>query len=148
MAAPFADGQLLLADRSAWERAGNPTVIDRWEATIDHGSLATCSIVMLEMLYATRTIDEFAALDRALRDLIQVPVNATVMETALAAMRELVEELPRKPRFHRLPPPDYIVAAAAAERGCGVIHYDRDYDRLATVLGFDSHWIAEPGSLD
>jgi predicted nucleic acid-binding protein len=34
--------------------------------------------------------------------------------------------------------PDALVAAAAADRGFGVLHYDHHFDGLATVLGFAS----------
>jgi predicted nucleic acid-binding protein len=44
--------------------------------------------------------------------------------------------------------PDALIAAAAAERGFAVLHYDQHFDRLATVLSFTSQWIAEPGSID
>lgn len=40
-----------------------------------------------------------------------------------------------------------LIAAAAAEAGVGVLHYDADYDTLATVLRFESRWIAPRGSL-
>ncbi len=43
--------------------------------------------------------------------------------------------------------PDALVAAAAAERGFGVLHYDQHFDRLATVLGFTSRWVATAGSI-
>jgi predicted nucleic acid-binding protein len=42
---------------------------------------------------------------------------------------------------------DALIAAAAADRGLGVLHYDQHYDRLATVLGFDSQWVAPAGSI-
>jgi predicted nucleic acid-binding protein len=43
--------------------------------------------------------------------------------------------------------PDALVAAAAADRGYGVLHYDEHFDRLASVLGFASQWIAPRGSI-
>jgi predicted nucleic acid-binding protein len=36
------------------------------------------------------------------------------------------------------PRADYLIAAAAAERGFGVLHRDRHFDTLAAVLGFPS----------
>ena len=41
----------------------------------------------------------------------------------------------------------YFGAAAAAERGFGVLHYDEHFDRLASVLGFTSQWVAPAGSI-
>lgn len=48
----------------------------------------------------------------------------------------------------RLPAADYMIAAAAAERGFAVLHYDRHFEPLSRVLGIESIWIAEPGSID
>jgi predicted nucleic acid-binding protein len=42
---------------------------------------------------------------------------------------------------------DYLIAAAAQETGAAVLHYDRDYDTLAEIMGFESVWLAPPGSL-
>lgn len=43
---------------------------------------------------------------------------------------------------------DYLIAAAAAERGAGVLHYDSHFDALCRALGIESVWIAAPGSID
>jgi len=43
---------------------------------------------------------------------------------------------------------DELIAAAAAARGFAVLHYDHHFDKLATVLGFRSQWIAPKGSID
>jgi hypothetical protein len=47
----------------------------------------------------------------------------------------------------RLPIVDYLAAAAALELGAAVIHYDRDYDTLAELMGFQSVWLAPAGTL-
>jgi predicted nucleic acid-binding protein len=70
-------------------------------------------------------------LGRALSALPQAPITASVCAAALGASREL-----RGSR--RLPAADYLIAAAAAERGFGVLHLDKRYDTLARVLGFAS----------
>jgi predicted nucleic acid-binding protein len=46
-----------------------------------------------------------------------------------------------------MPPVDYLTAASAQALGGAVLHYDRDYDRLAEVMEFESVWIAPPGSI-
>jgi predicted nucleic acid-binding protein len=51
-------------------------------------------------------------------------------------------------KAHIAPCPGALVAAAAAEQGFGVLHYDRHFDRLATVLGFASRRVGPPGTLD
>ena len=48
-----------------------------------------------------------------------VPVTVSVWRAAIAAMRQLAAS-----RHHRIPIPDYLVAAAAEDAGLGVLHYD------------------------
>lgn len=53
------------------------------------------------------------------------------------------------PLFHRsVTVHGLVIAAAAAAAGFGVLHYDADFDTLATVLPFESRWVAPRGSLD
>ena len=75
----------------------------------------------------------------------QAPVTRTVTNAALAAIRELA--LRGAAGSHRVRVPDALIAAAAAERGFGVLHYDHHFDRLVEVLAFDSQWVAPPGTL-
>jgi len=82
---------------------------------------------------------ELALLPRA-------PITPAVFANARAAFRALAH---RHPLFHRsVTLPDLITAAAAADAGIGVLHYDADYDTIAEVLPFESRWIAPRGSLD
>jgi len=106
-------------------------VISRWEASAISGLLASCPVAALEILGGARDEREFIAVDFVLGGLPQVPVTASVCRAALAATRELKGS-------RRLPAPDYLIAAAAAERGFGVLHADRHFDLLATVLPFES----------
>ena len=130
MAEPFASVPLVL-DTSAWVRQREPTVRPRWEATLRAGLLASCPVVALELLAAARDENEYTALAAALDALPQAPVTASACRAALTASREL-----RGSR--RLPAADYLIAAAAAERGFGVLHHDRHFDTLAGALAFPS----------
>jgi predicted nucleic acid-binding protein len=98
-------------------------------------------VVALELLAASRDEQAFADLDRALKALAQAPVTRSVGDTALGASRELRGK-------RRLPAADYLIAAAAAGRSAGVLHYDHHFDVLCRILGIESVWIAEPGSID
>lgn len=137
----YGSGTPLVFDTSAWNRRTAPTVRRRWEATRDDGLLAVCPVVALELLAAARDEQAFRDLDQALRGLLQAPVTRAACERALGASRELAVE-------RRLPAADYLIAAAAAERGFPVLHYDRHFDLLCRVLGIDSVPIAPPGELD
>lgn len=119
-------------DTSAFVRQREAGVSERWKATLTTGLLAICPVVALELLAASRDEGEFDRLQRALS---AVPTRAPVTEAAgaaaLAAAAELRGSL-------RLPAADYLIGAAAAQRGFGVLHDDRHFDVLAAALGFES----------
>jgi predicted nucleic acid-binding protein len=121
----------LVVDSSAWLRQRDPAVRPRWQATLRAELLASCPVVALELLATTRDETAYTKLSAALDALPQAPVTASACRAALAASREL-----RGSR--RLPAADYLIAAAAAERGFGVLHQDRHFDTLARVLRFPS----------
>jgi predicted nucleic acid-binding protein len=140
-AEPYGFGGLLVFDTSAWNRQQHPLVRERWRATARAKRLVTCPVVALELLAAARDEERFADLDRTLTALPEAPVTRSAGAAAHGATRELRGE-------RRLPAADYLIAAAASERGAGVLHYDRHFDTLCHVLGIGSVWIAEPGSID
>jgi len=130
-APPFGSSVPLVIDASAWSRQGAATVRERWKATARAGMLASNPIAMLEILAGARNEDEFIAADFVLGALPRAPITTSACHAALAAARDLKGS-------RRLPAPDYLIAAAAAERGFGVLHADGHFDLLATVLPFES----------
>ena len=141
-AEPYGSGEPLVFDTSAWTpRLRQPSVLPRWLATEQADLLISCPVVALELLGSARNEEKFAALDRTLTALPSAPVTRRAGMAALRASRELRGK-------RRLPAADYLIAAAAAERYAGVLHYDRHFDTLCGVLGIKSVWIAEPGSID
>ncbi|HET8863212.1 MAG TPA: PIN domain-containing protein [Solirubrobacterales bacterium] len=120
-----------MIDTSAWSRQHAPLVRDRWNATIDAELFASCPVAALEILTVARNENEFAEAEAAFSSIPQAPVTPSVCRAALGAAREL-----RGSR--RLPVADYLIAAAAAECGFGVLHADKHFDLLATVLEFES----------
>jgi predicted nucleic acid-binding protein len=140
-AEPYGSGGPLVFDTSAWIRQREKTVLARWVATAESDLLVVCPVVALELLAAARDEEKFASLDRTLTALPAAPVTRSAGAAAIGASRDLRGE-------RRIPAADYLIAAAAAERGAGVLHYDRHYDILCRELGIQSVWIAPPGSID
>jgi predicted nucleic acid-binding protein len=134
-----------VADTSAWARASSPKVAPRWAGAAQAGDLVACPVVTLELLYGARDEAEVERVATSVMALRQAPVTQAVTDAAIAAVRELASN--GSAGAHRVPVPDALVAAAAAERGFGVLHYDHHFDRLATVLGFASQWVAPPGTI-
>jgi len=140
-AEPYGYGEALVFDTSAWNRQHDPAVLARWLATAESNLLVLCPVVALELLSTAPDQEAFADLDRTLTALPAAPVTRNAGTAAIGASRELRGE-------RRLPAADYLIAAAAAELGYGVLHYDRHFDPLCRALGIESVWIAEPGSID
>lgn len=138
-AKPF-DGRPYVADTSAWARREHPAIGAQWQAALTAGQLYITPVVKMELLYSTRSAADFAWWEERLDALPEAPLDRTVVASAVAAMRELAD---LAPLHHRVPVKDALIAAAAAERGIGVLHCDAHFDRLAEVLNVESRWLLE-----
>ncbi len=116
-------GRLLLADKSALERAT--------PETLDLGEVCSCAVVRLEMLYSARSASEYRQIEEYLDAFRDLRIDAETIATAVTAHRELGERC-----RHRLPIPDLLIAACAQQHQAAVLHCDRHYDVLAEVLSF------------
>ena len=128
---PPDSGIPLVIDTSAWVRHGRPGSLAYWEVAVERELLVSCPVATLEIFRLARNQEEFEILDETLSALPQAHVTKSVCDAALSASRELGAR-------RRIPLPGYLIAAAAAERGFGVLHADRHFDLLATVLEFES----------
>lgn len=135
-----------VADTSAWARAGADEVAPRWREMVKAGELVACAPVTMEMIFDAPDRDAVERVAVAMAGLRQAPVSRSVTDAATWAMRELAQR--GAAGAHRVRVPDALIAAAAAERGFGVLHYDHHFDTLATVLAFTSQWVAPAGSID
>ena len=140
-AEPYGSGTTLVFDTSAWNRQRHPAIAPRWQVTLAADLLAVCPVVVLELLAAARDEEAFRGLDQTLSALPQAPITRAACERAIGASRDLAGS-------RRLPAADYLIAAAAAERGFGILHYDRHFTLLCGVLGIESVLVAPLGMLD
>ncbi|MBM3271209.1 MAG: PIN domain-containing protein [Candidatus Sericytochromatia bacterium] len=136
---------MLLADTSAWHLAARPQVIAAWTRAIEEDRLAITPPVKLELLYSTRGAREYAERAQDLDALIQVPAGSATFARALEVQRLLGEERALHHRSVKLI--DLLIAAAAEAAAVTVWHYDEDYDRIASITGQATEWIAPRGSL-
>jgi predicted nucleic acid-binding protein len=134
----------LLVDTSAWARAGHQATRDRWRTVLLDDRLRLSPVIRLEILLSARGGKEFDLLAERLETIRAAPLNNSVVRGAEEAMRALSH---RSAGAQRIPIVDYLVAASAQELGAAVIHFDRDYDRLAEVMEFESIWLAPAGTL-
>ncbi len=138
-----------LPDTSAWgvaRRKGAPEELRRsFAGLLTAGEIATCGPVMWELLHSSRNAAQFKALREDLAALDQAPFSNADWERALDICQELAE---RGGSLHRAPSmPDAMIAVAAERAGLTVLHYDKDFDLIASVTGQPCEWIAPKGSL-
>lgn len=132
-----------LIDTSVLARAGHQTVGERLEALAREGAFWTCRLVDLEVVYGSRSRDVTEVIDER-RAIAEAPVTRSVMERALQVAGMMAER-----GLHcGAKPVDLVIAAAAEAADLVVLHYDRDYDRIASVTGQATEWVAPAGSLD
>lgn len=131
-----------LADKSALARFPVPAVEARLRPLLEEGQIATCAIVDLEVLYSSRNLGDDEQILEERMSLDAAPITPEVMAGAI----ELQHELARRGQ-HRVPIPDLIISAAARQANLVVLHYDRDFERLAEVGGATHEWVVPQGSV-
>ena len=131
-----------LADKSALARFPVPAVEERLRPLLEEGLLATCAIVDLEVLYSSRGLTDYGAVLEERKSLDAAPITPEVMASAI----ELQHALAGRGQ-HRVPIPDLVISAAAHAAGLVVLHYDADFERIASVGGAAHEWVVPQGSV-
>ena len=131
-----------LIDTSVWVRDNQPTIKQRLHHLSLHEDLWTSRCVDLEVLFNSRSRDVAKNADRR-RYLKHIPITSSVMERSVDIVEMANSGLHRHGK-----PMDLIIAAAAESEDLTVLHYDRDFDHIASVTGQGTEWVAPPGTLD
>jgi predicted nucleic acid-binding protein len=95
------------------------------------GDLFICPVGELEQLYSARSAADFDRLKGGLRasfETIEAPPD--LLDRALRLQQDLARH---HGMWHRTPIPDLLIAETALHHGLGVVHLDRDFDRIAEV---------------
>ncbi len=132
-----------LVDTSVLKRLGRVEVRDVVAPLAAAGQLARATICDLEVGYSARTAEEWDRLLGALDAFGRVDTTAAHLRRALQVQRLLAQ---RSQRGRKIP--DLLVAAAAEEREAVVLHYDADFDLIASVTGQPCRWAVAAGSLE
>lgn len=118
-----------LLDKSAAARASNPATREQLDEIA--GVVYLCPVGELEQLYSARSARDYDALKADLHhsfDVVVPPVD--IFDRALRLQRDLAHH---HGMWHRTPIPDLLIAETALHHGLGVVHLDRDYERIAEV---------------
>lgn len=135
-----------LFDTGAWTWVRDrrfPELAAWFNAAVEAGLVLVCDLVILELTRlapnegrAREVADRLAAFES-----IPMPVElwarARHTQLALAASGD----------HRRVPLEDLLLAGAAEEAGVTLVHYDRDYERIAAVSELRQEWLAPDGAL-
>jgi hypothetical protein len=132
-----------LVDTSVLTRLARTEVRKAIQSRVERRELARAGISDLEIGYSARSASEWDRLAGALElfDLIETTSDhirrARQVQRLLAAKHQRGRKLP-----------DLLIAAAAEAEGLIVLHYDADFDRIASVTGQSTEWLLPAGSID
>ncbi len=131
---------MYLVDTSVLTRLRKPGVASTLLALED---VRYSPISGLEYRFSASNEREWDRLSEVLSGLTREPFIAGAFERADEVQRSLAGR-----GIKGRKPPDLVIAAHAELAGLTVVHYDHDFEHIASVTGQPTLWIARPGSLD
>lgn len=138
-------GHLYLVDTSAFARVRVAAVGDALTALIADGLAATCVTVDLEAGYSGRSADDVRdIMDARSRLYVNLPITEGIADRA----RQTQLRMATRGQQRAAGIVDLMTAAIAEHHGAVILHYDADFEHIASVTGQPHLWIAPRGSLD
>jgi predicted nucleic acid-binding protein len=133
-----------LVDKSALARLHLADVASVLAPLIEAGLVATCAVIEFEVLWSTRSASELETVrdDRA--------AGYEWLTTEDVDWRRAIDVqglLWTIGRMRSVPLPDLLIAAVAERSRVTVLHYDTDYDTIASITGQPTRWVVERGSV-
>jgi predicted nucleic acid-binding protein len=131
-------GALYLVDTSAFARITVPSVRKVIGGLIAEGVAATCVTVDLEAGYSGRTGDEVRTIAENRRTLYRnLPITEQIAEQA----RQVQLRMAARGHHRAAGIVNVLTAAVAEHHGAVILHYDADFEHIATVTGQQQLWI-------
>jgi predicted nucleic acid-binding protein len=134
-----------LIDTSVQMRAHREPVEARLEILGTNRLLYRCAITDLEVLFSAATPADYELTRQDLSaSYADLPITTEVMARALEIQRMLAT----RSQHRGVGLADLIIAACAGVNDATVVHYDADYDLVATVTDQPVEWVVAAGTID
>ncbi|OIJ89543.1 PIN domain nuclease [Streptomyces colonosanans] len=135
---------VFLIDTSALARILKEPTRSRWEKPLVEGLIARCPTAEIEFLYTARNAEDREELIEDLEALFGwTPLDDRAVTRAWSVQQALTAK-----GLHRSAGAvDLLIAATAELQGLTVLHYDNDFETIASVAGQPTQWLMPPGSL-
>ena len=132
-----------LGDTSALTRLTHPAVTPRLAPLLESGLVARCTPTDLEAGHASPSPTAHRAMRQFRAAWPQVAMDQAVLDRAV----EVQDELADRSQQRGAKIADLLIATAAEAAGLVVLHYDHDFDLIATVTGQPVEWIVPAGTV-
>jgi predicted nucleic acid-binding protein len=133
-----------LLDKSALARWPKPPVAAVLDELSDRGLLAVCGAVEVEVIQSARTAQDAERARILLHGFDWLAMPDEVWDRAVEVQIQAV----RRGIHRALSMADLLIAATAERNGASVLHYDCDYDMIATITGQPTVWVVPAGTAD
>jgi predicted nucleic acid-binding protein len=134
-----------LADTSALARLHHEAVDAVLSPLIEVGQVATCPMVELELLFSARSPDDYMRLRQQLRDGFE---SLIAPDEVWNRAREVQAQLAGISAHRGAALPDLLIAATAEWHRLTLLHYDHEYELIASITGQRVEWIVPRGAAD
>lgn len=133
-----------IADKSALVHLGKSAVSAKVTPLIMAGQVATCGVIELEVLFSAQSErDLLATRSERAGAFRRVPI----IEADFVRAEDVMAQLAKKGKHRSVSIPDLLIAAVAERERLTVLHYDQDFEVVASVTGQPVEWVAPRGSL-
>jgi predicted nucleic acid-binding protein len=102
-----------------------------------------CDLVALELTRLAPNEARAREVAERLALFESIPMPAALWPRA----RTLQLQLADNGDHRRVPPVDLLLAGSAEAAGVPLVHYDRDYERIAAVSSVEQRWLVADGTL-
>ncbi len=135
-----------LVDTAVWTWARDrryPALAEWFNAEVRSGQVLVCDLIVMELVRLApnetraRELAERLSAFEALRMPESLWLRAREVQLAMAASGD----------HRRVPAADLIIAVTAELADVPLVHYDRDYERIATVTKQQHLWFVPDGTL-
>lgn len=135
-----------LVDTAVWTWARDrrfPLLAEWFNAEVRAGHVLLCDLVILELVRLTP--NEQRARELATR--LSAFESVEMPQSLWSRTREVQVSMAASGDHRRVPPTDLLIATAAELATVPLVHYDRDYERIAAITGQQHMWFVPDGAL-
>jgi predicted nucleic acid-binding protein len=133
-------------DTGVWTWARDrrfPKLASWFNTQVAAGLVLVCDLVILELTRLTPNETRARDVADRLAAFESVPMPAAIWSRA----RQLQLSLAANGDHRRVPPVDLLIGCSAEAAGVPLVHYDRDYERIARVSALQHQWLLPDGML-